>query len=87
MDSKSNSRAGRVGGERNRASLLSLRTEHCVNVERCAPEELAHMVLSQRDCRMRLILVNRLAVEEQVEKPICTTERGGLFAPRSRLWK
>jgi hypothetical protein len=62
-------------------------TEHCVNVERCAPQELAYMIRSQRDCRMSLFLVNELAVDELAERPMCVTERSGLFASFSRLWK
>ena len=85
MDSKPNLRAVRVGGEVIVLHCWACGTEDCVNVEQCAPEELAYMVCSQRDCRMSLFLVNELAVDKQAERPMCVTERSGLCAPFSRL--
>jgi len=62
-------------------------TEHCVNVERCTPEELALMVCSKSDCRMSLFLVNELATDEQTTGQIWASQWSALFAALSRLWK
>ena len=50
-------------------------TEHCVNVEQCTPEELALVSCSKNNCRMSLVLVNGLALDEQAQRPRCVTER------------
>ena len=62
-------------------------TEHCVNVERCTPEELALMICSKSNCRMSLFLMNELAVEEQTAGRMDGREQSTLFAALSRLWK
>ena len=85
MDSKPYSRAVRLGGEVIVLRCWACGAEHCMNVEQCAPEELAYTVFSQRDCRMSLFPVNELAGDEQAERPMCVTKRSGLFAPFSRL--
>ena len=87
MKAESCVKAVQVDGE-----VLALRcwacgTEHCVNVEQCAPEELALMICSKSNCRMSLFLVNELAVDEQTAGRMGGRERSTLLAAFSRLWK
>jgi hypothetical protein len=87
MKAEPHVKAIQVDGE-----VLTLRcwacgTEHCLNVEQCAPEELALMICSKRECRMSLFLMNELADDEQTAGRRVGRERRTLFAALSRLFK
>jgi hypothetical protein len=80
-------KAVHVDGEALTLRCWACGTEHTVNVEQCAPEELALMICSKNNCRMSLFLMNELAVEEQTAGRMEGRERSTLFAALSRLWK
>jgi len=87
MKTEPHVKAVRVDGE-----VLTLRcwacgTEHCVNVEQCAPEELALLICSKSDCKMSLFLMNELADNEQTAGRRVWRQRSTLFAALLRLWK
>jgi hypothetical protein len=81
------SKAVKVDGEVLKLRCWACGTEHCVDVEQCAPEELALIICSKNDCRMSLFLINELAVDEQAIGRIGRRERSTLFAALWRLWK
>ncbi len=63
-------KAVRVDGEVLVLRCWACGTEHCVNVELCAPEELAHMVCSKSDCGMSMFLVNEVVVYDRARRQL-----------------
>lgn len=68
MDSNPDSTAVRVDGEVLVLHCWACGTAHCVNLELCMPEEIAHMVCSNRDCKMSMFLLNELIVDDKTRK-------------------
>ena len=85
MENKSNSKAVRVNGEVIVLHCWACGTAHCVNPELCVPEELTHMVCSNRNCRMSMFLVNEL-VDENISQQMTKNELNPR-ATHSRFWK
>jgi len=86
MDSEPNSGAVRVHGEVIVLHCWACGTAHCVNLELCGPEELAHMVCSNSHCRMSMFLINELVLDDKARKQMTNNE----LTPRatySRFWK
>lgn len=69
METESYSKAVRVEGEVIVLHCWACGTAHCLNLELCAPEELAHMVCSNGNCQMSMFLVNELTVDNDTTKP------------------
>ncbi len=86
MDAKPNPRAVQVGGEVIVLHCWACGTAHCVNLESCGPEEIAHMVCSNSNCRMSMFLVNELAVDDETRTQLTKSERNPRVA-YSRFWK
>ena len=85
MENKPNSKAVRVNGEVIVLHCWACGTAHCVNPELCVPEELTHMVCSNRNCRMSMFLVNEL-VDENISQQMTKNELNPR-ATHSRFWK
>ena len=85
MENKPNSKAVRVNGEIIVLHCWACGTAHCVNPELCVPEELTHMVCSNRNCRMSMFLVNEL-VDENISQQMTKSELNPRAA-HSRFWK
>lgn len=85
MENKPNSKAVRVNGEIIVLHCWACGTAHCVNPELCVPEELTHMVCSNRNCRMSMFLVNEL-VDENISHQMTKNELNPR-ATHSRFWK
>lgn len=85
MENKPNSKAVRVNGEIIVLHCWACGTAHCVNPELCVPEELTHMVCSNRNCRMSMFLVNEL-VDENISQQMTKNELNPR-ATHSRFWK
>jgi hypothetical protein len=86
MDSNANSIAVRVHGEVIVLHCWACGTAHCVNLELCVPEELAHMVCSNSNCRMSMFLVNELVLDDNTRKQLTKNDLGARVA-YSRFWK
>jgi len=86
MDSNANPRAVRVHGEVIVLHCWACGTAHCVNLELCAPGELAHMVCSNNNCRLSMFLVNELVLDAKTRKQLTKSERNARVA-YSRFWK
>jgi hypothetical protein len=86
MDSKPNAKAVRVDGEIIVLHCWACGTAHCVNLELCVPEELTHMVCSNRSCRMSMFLVNELVVEDRTSTQMTKRELNAR-STYSRFWK
>ena len=85
MENKPISKAVRVNGEIIVLHCWACGTAHCVNPELCVPEELTHMVCSNRNCRMSMFLVNEL-VDENISQQMTKNELNPR-ATHSRFWK
>lgn len=86
MDSNANSRAVRVSGEVIALHCWACGTAHCVNLESCNAEELAHMVCSNTSCRMSMFLVNELLVDDRTRRTM-NSELADHLNVLSRFWK
>ena len=86
MHSKSGLKAVRVDGEVLVLHCWACGTAHCVNLELCVAEELAHMVCSNSNCRMSMFLVNELAVNEKTQNQLAKEELNAR-ASDSRFWQ
>lgn len=84
METESDSRAVRVDGEVIVLHCWACGTAHCVNLERCLPGELSHMVCSNGSCRMSMFLLNELIVDEKTRQQLT---KGEVNASPSRFWK
>lgn len=87
MKTESYSRAVRVQGEVVVLHCWACGTAHCVNLELCVPEQLAHMVCSNDRCKMSMFLVNELEGENDTLKQRTKTELSTRLAVYSRFWK
>jgi len=56
-------------------------TEHCMNVEQCAPEELPHLVCN--NCATSMFLVNELTADDRSKKQLWTNEPSWVFSALS----
>ena len=87
MKTESYSRAVRVQGEVVVLHCWACGTAHCVNLEFCAPEQLAHMICSNHRCKMSMFLVNELELDNDTLKHKARTELRTRLAVYSRFWK
>jgi len=86
METESYPRAVRVQGEVIVLHCWACGTAHCVNLEVCAPGELAHMVCSNSNCRMSMFLVNELVLDDKTRKQMTKSELNARVT-YSRFWK
>jgi uncharacterized Zn finger protein len=87
MKTESHSRAVRVQGEVVVLHCWACGSAHCVNLELCAPEQLAYMICSNDRCKMSMFLVNELEIENETLKATAKTEFKTRLAVYSRFWK
>lgn len=87
METESYSKAVRVEGEVIVLHCWACGTAHCLNLELCTPEELAHMVCSNSNCQMSMFLVNELTVDNKINKPATKNALGAPIAALSRFWR
>ena len=87
METECYSKAVRVEGEVIVLHCWACGTAHCMNLELCAPEELAYMVCSNSNCQMSMFLVNELTVDNEINKPTTKSALGAPFAALSRFWR
>ena len=57
-----------------------------MNPELCVPEELAHMVCSNSNCRMSMFLLNELVADDRTSKQMTKSELNERIT-YSRFWK
>ncbi len=70
METECYSRAVRVDGEIVVLHCWACGTAHCVNPELCVPQEIAHMVCSNSNCKMSMFLLNELIVDNKTRKQL-----------------
>ena len=87
METEAYSKAVRVEGEVIVLHCWACGTAHCVNLDFCAPEELAHMVCSNDKCGMSMFLVNELTADYATRKVMTKTALSGPFTALARFWK
>jgi len=66
MKTEPSPKAVRVEGEIVVLHCWACGTAHCVNPVLCGHERLAHMVYSNRNCRMSMPLVNELILDNKI---------------------
>ena len=87
METEAYSKAVRVEGEVIVLHCWACGTAHCVNLELCTPEELAHMVCSNANCGMSMFLVNELPVDYETRKVMTNSALSAPFAVLARFWR
>lgn len=85
MEDDGYTKAVRVDGEVLVLHCWACGTANCVNVELCGPEDLAHVVCGNSNCKTGMFLVNELTVDHGSK----VTTKIALIAPfavLARLW-
>lgn len=78
METDTSLNAVRVDGEVLLLCCWACGTEHCMKVEQCTPEELAHLICSE--CGTSMFLVNELTGHDQRKRHKRTVEPSSIFA-------
>jgi hypothetical protein len=86
MENDGYSTAVRVDGEVLVLHCWACGTANCVNVELCSPEDLAHVVCGNSDCKTSMFLVNELTVDHETSKARMKAALIAPFAVLARLW-
>lgn len=87
METEPYSKAVRVDGEVIVLHCWACGTAHCVDLELCVPEELAHMVCSNNNCRMSMFLISELTVENETKRQMTKFGLGARIGVYSRFWR